>query len=58
MSIKWLTQLKKVYAEKAVRSGFEDDSLYNDRLLTLTEGDAKVFQDFRMPLSQRKKVII
>lgn len=40
-----LTQLKKVYAEKAVRSGFEDDSLYNDRLLTLTEGDAKMFQD-------------
>src|SRR5699024_8304884 len=31
-----LTQLKKVYAEKAVRSGFEDDSLYNDNLLTLT----------------------
>ena len=27
-----LTQLKKVYAEKAVRSGFEDDSLYNDNL--------------------------
>ncbi|MDE7504841.1 DEAD/DEAH box helicase family protein, partial [Streptococcus agalactiae] len=26
---KMLTQLKKVYAEKAVRSGFEDDSLYN-----------------------------
>ena len=42
---KMLTQLKKVYAEKAVRSGFEDDSLYNDRLLTLTEGDTKVFQD-------------
>lgn len=42
---KMLTQLKKVYAEKAVRSGFEDDSLYNDRLLTLTEGDAKMFQD-------------
>lgn len=42
---KMLTQLKKVCAEKAVRSGFEDDSLYNDRLLTLTEGDTKVFQD-------------
>ncbi|RZI48557.1 Eco57I restriction-modification methylase domain-containing protein [Lactococcus kimchii] len=42
---KMLTQLKKVYAEKAVRSGFEDDSLYNDNLLTLTEGDAKIFKD-------------
>lgn len=38
-----LTQLKKVYAEKAVRSGFEDDSLYNDRLLTLTADDAEMF---------------
>ncbi|MFM0601193.1 Eco57I restriction-modification methylase domain-containing protein [Streptococcus suis] len=38
-----LTQLKKVYAEKAVRSGFEDDSLYNDNLLTLTADDASMF---------------
>ncbi|GFH41631.1 restriction endonuclease [Lactococcus hodotermopsidis] len=40
-----LTQLKKVYAEKAVRSGFEDDSLYNDKLLTLTVGDAEMFKN-------------
>ena len=38
-----LTQLKKVYAEKAVRSGFEDDSIYNDNLLTLTAEDASMF---------------
>ncbi|HFI0177554.1 TPA: Eco57I restriction-modification methylase domain-containing protein [Streptococcus suis] len=38
-----LIQLKKVYAEKAVRSGFEDDSLYNDSLLTLTADDASMF---------------
>lgn len=38
-----LTQIKKVYAEKAVRSGFEDDSLYNDNLLTLTADDAERF---------------
>lgn len=38
-----LTQLKKVYAEKAVRSGFEDDSIYNDNLLTLTADDASMF---------------
>lgn len=41
---KMLTQLKKVYAEKAVRSGFEDDSLYNDNLLTLTADDATMFK--------------
>ena len=40
-----LTQLKKVYAEKAVRSGFEDDSLYNDNLLTLTAEDASMFNN-------------
>lgn len=42
-----LTQLKKVYAEKAVRSGFEDDSLYNDQLLTLTADDASLFNDVK-----------
>ena len=40
-----LTQLKKVYAEKAVRSGFDDDSLYNDNLLTLTADDATIFNN-------------
>ena len=32
---KLLTQLKRVYAEKAVKTGFDDDSLYNDKLLTI-----------------------
>lgn len=44
---KMLTQLKKVYAEKAVRSGFEDDSLYNDELLTLNEADLQDFKDLK-----------
>ncbi|MHC3983225.1 Eco57I restriction-modification methylase domain-containing protein [Weissella cibaria] len=39
-----LTQLKKVYAEKAVRSGFDDDSLYNDQLLTIDEDAADLFK--------------
>ena len=42
-----LTQLKKVYAEKAVRSGFEDDSLYNDELLTLDEADLNDFNKLK-----------
>lgn len=41
------TQLKKVYAEKAVRSGFEDDSLYNDELLTLDEADLNDFNNLK-----------
>ncbi len=44
---KMLTQLKKVYAEKAVRSGFEDDSLYNDELLTLNEADLNDFNNLK-----------
>lgn len=44
---KMLTQLKKVYAEKAVRSGFEDDSLYNDQLLTLTADDESKFNQLK-----------
>lgn len=42
-----LTQLKKVYAEKAVRAGFEDDSLYSDALLTITDEEASAFNDLR-----------
>lgn len=44
---KMLTQLKQVYAEKAVRSGFEDDSLYNDELLTLDEADLNDFNNLK-----------
>ncbi len=44
---KMLTQLKKAYAEKAVRSGFEDNSLYNDNLLGLEEADLSDFKDLK-----------
>lgn len=42
-----LTQLKKVYAERAVKAGFEDDSLYSDALLTITDEEASAFNDLR-----------
>lgn len=42
-----LTQLKKVYAEKAVRSGFDDDSLYSDALLTINPEAAELFEKLR-----------
>lgn len=42
-----LTKLKTVYAEKAVRTGFEDESLYNDELLTLSDVDLKDFKDLK-----------
>lgn len=50
-----LTQLKKVYAEKAVRSGFEDDSLYNDNLLTLTAEDASLFNKLNAIVGRTQK---
>lgn len=43
-----LTKIKRVYAEKAVRSGFEDDSLYSDELLmNLDEADIDAFNDLK-----------
>ncbi len=50
-----LTQIKKVYAEKAVRSGFEDDSLYNDNLLTLTSDDAERFNKLKSIVGKTQK---
>ncbi|CAM1659629.1 hypothetical protein SORA22_15640 [Streptococcus oralis] len=50
-----LTQIKKVYAEKAVRSGFEDDSLYNDNLLTLTTDDAEHFNKLNEIVGKTQK---
>lgn len=42
-----LTQLKKAYADKAVRSGFEDTSLYNDKLLNLDDADLTKFKELK-----------
>ncbi|WP_314580419.1 Eco57I restriction-modification methylase domain-containing protein [uncultured Streptococcus sp.] len=50
-----LTQIKKVYAEKAVRSGFEDDSLYNDNLLTLTSDEAEYFNNLNAIVGTTKR---
>jgi len=43
-----LTKIKRVYAEKAVRSGFEDDSLYSDELLmNLDDADVDAFNSLK-----------
>lgn len=47
-----LTALKKAYAEKAVRTGFEDSSLYNDNLLNLDQADLTKFEDLKKLLAQ------
>src|SRR5699024_10998264 len=49
-----LTQLKRVYAEKAVRSGFDDDSLYSDALLTINPEAVKMFEKLQGILGNTK----
>lgn len=52
---KLLTQIKRVYAEKAVRSGFDDDSLYSDELLKLDEADLSDFKNLQSIVGSTKK---
>lgn len=42
-----MEQIKQIYAERAVNSGFEDESIYNDELLKLDDIDASKFNDLR-----------
>ena len=42
-----MEQIKQIYAERAVNSGFEDDSIYNDELLKLDKLDAEMFNRLR-----------
>lgn len=42
-----LQELKKVYADKAVRNGFDDTSIYNDELFKLQAIDIKKFDELK-----------
>lgn len=42
-----LQQLKRAYAERAVKNGFDDTSLYNDELLKLDELDIEKFDGLK-----------
>lgn len=42
-----MEQIKQIYAERAVNSGFEDESIYNEELLKLDEIDASKFNDLK-----------
>lgn len=44
---KLLQQLKRVYAERAVRNGFDDVNLYNDELLKLDKLELERFKDLK-----------
>ena len=42
-----MEQVKQIYAERAVNSGFDDSSIYNDELLKLDEIDASKFNELK-----------
>lgn len=44
---KLLQQLKRAYAEKVVKNGFDDTNLYNDELLRLNAVDIEKFDDLK-----------
>lgn len=51
---KLLQQLKKAYADKVVRNGFDDHSLYNDELLQLSDVDIAKFDDLKKIIGKSK----
>ncbi|WP_311564592.1 Eco57I restriction-modification methylase domain-containing protein [Peptoniphilus duerdenii] len=58
-----MEQIKQIYAERAVNSGFEDESLYNDELLKLDEIDASKFNKLKdiigaSKASKKKKDVV
>ena len=49
-----MQQIKRISAEKAIMSGFEDSSLYNDRMLALDDMDIKDFEDLKKIIGSTK----
>ena len=49
-----LEQLKRVYVERVVRNGFEDNSLYNDELMKLDNLGLQEFDDLKKIIGQTK----
>lgn len=51
---KLLQQLKRAYAERALKSGFDDINLYNDELLKLNEVELKQFENLKKIIGSTK----
>ncbi|SEN16407.1 Superfamily II DNA or RNA helicase [Paenisporosarcina quisquiliarum] len=52
---KMIRQLKKAYAERAVLSGFDDSSIYNDELWEVTQEDTKLFNELNGKLGKTQQ---
>lgn len=50
-----LSKIKRAYAEKAVRTGFDDDSIYSDELLLIKDADLKDFNNLKGIIGTTKK---
>ena len=49
-----LQQLKRAYADKAVKNGFDDTSLYNDNLMHLSDEDLSEFEKLKAIIGSSK----
>ena len=54
---KLLQQLKRAYAERVVRNGFDDVSMYNDELLKLDGLELKEFEDLKKIIGSSKSAL-
>ncbi|KFL42554.1 restriction endonuclease [Lysinibacillus sp. BF-4] len=52
---KMMRQLKKAYAERAVLSGFDDASIYNDELWEVTQEEINLFNDLSGKLGKTQQ---
>lgn len=52
---KMMRQLKKAYAERAVLSGFDDASIYNDELWEVAQEDINLFNDLSGKLGKTQQ---
>lgn len=50
-----LSKIKRAYAEKAVRTGFDDDSIYSDQLLLIKGEDVQAFNGLKAIIGTTKK---
>lgn len=50
-----LQELKKAYAERVARNGFDDPKIYNDELLKLTEVELKEFENLKKIVGESKQ---
>lgn len=51
-----LEELKKVYVERVVRNGFEDNYLYNDELLKLSDAELNAFKELKKIIGHTKSM--